>query len=63
LSIVQSKVLTPNDFRSLAQLQERLLAFQTHYERSASPFRWTFTRKDLQALLAKIERKSLALAA
>jgi len=63
LSIVQRKVLTPNDFRSLAQLEERLLAFQTHYERSASPFRWTFTRKDLHALLAKLERKSLALAA
>ena len=45
LSIVQRKVLTPNDFRSLGQLQERLLAFQTHYEHSASPFRWAFTRK------------------
>jgi len=62
-SIVQRKVLTPNDFDSLAQLQARLLAFQTHYERSAAPFQWTFTRKDLQALLAKIERKTLALAA
>jgi len=29
----------------LGQLQERLLAFQTHYEHSASPFRWAFTRK------------------
>jgi hypothetical protein len=63
LSIVQRKVLTPNDFDSLAQLQERLRAFQTHYERSASPFQWAFTRKDLQALLAKIGRKTLALAA
>ena len=63
LSIVQRKVLSPNDFRSLALLQERLLAFQTHYERSASPFRWTFTRKDLRALLARLERKSLAVAA
>jgi hypothetical protein len=62
-SIVQRKVLTPNDFCSLAELQQRLLAFQTHYERSASPFRWTFTRKNLQALLAKIDRKPLALAA
>jgi DDE superfamily endonuclease len=62
-SIVQRKVLTPNDFDSLAQLQERLLAFQAHYEHSASPFQWTFTRKDLQALLDKIERKTLALAA
>jgi transposase len=63
LSIVQRKVLTPNYFDSLTQLQERLLAFQPHYERSASPFQWTFTRKDLQALLAKIKRKTLALAA
>lgn len=63
LSIVQRKVLTPNDFDTLAQLRQRLLAFQPHYERSASPFQWTFTRKDLQALLAKIERKTLALAA
>ena len=31
-SIVQRKVLTPNDFSSLAELQQRLLAFQTHYE-------------------------------
>jgi hypothetical protein len=62
-SIVQRKVLTPNDFRSLAELQQRLLAFQTHYERSASPFQWTFTRKNLQALLTKIDRKPLELAA
>jgi DDE superfamily endonuclease len=62
-SIVQRKVLTPNDFSSLPELQQRLLAFQPHYERTASPFQWTFTRKNLHALLAKIARKSLALAA
>jgi len=32
-SIVQRKVLTPNDFSSLAELEQRLLAFQHHYER------------------------------
>jgi DDE superfamily endonuclease len=62
-SIVQRKVLTPNDFSSLAELEQRLLAFQHHYEQTASPFQWTFTRSDLQALLAKIGRKSLAPAA
>jgi hypothetical protein len=62
-SIVQRKVLTPNDFSPLAELQQRLLAFQTYSERSASPFQWTFTRKNLRALLAKIDRKPLALAA
>ena len=62
-SIVQRKVLTPNDFSSLAELEHRLLAFQVHYERTASPFKWTFTRSDLQKLLAKIHAKRLAPAA
>ena len=62
-SILQRKVLTPNDFSSLAQLEQRLLAFQCHYERTASPFQWTFTRRDLYTLLAKIDAKRLATAA
>jgi hypothetical protein len=53
-SIVQRKVLTPNDFPSLAAVEERLLAFQTHYEAIAQPFEWTFTRRNLAALLNKI---------
>ena len=62
-SIVQRKVLTPNDFKSLDELEQRLLAFQQRYEETASPFQWTFTRKDLTTLLAKIENKRLASAA
>ena len=62
-SIVQRKVLTPNDFQSLNELEQRLLAFQRRYEETASPFQWTFTRKDLATLLAKIEKKRLAPAA
>lgn len=53
-SIVQRKVLTPNDFPSLAAVQQRLLAFQTHYETIARPFQWKFTRRDLATLLNKI---------
>ena len=53
----------PNDFSSLAELDQRLLAFQSHYERTATPFKWTFTRNDLHALLAKIAAKRLAPAA
>jgi hypothetical protein len=53
-SIVQRKVLTPNDFTSLADLERRLLAFQRHYEAVARPFEWTFTRRDLARLLAKL---------
>ncbi len=54
-SIVQRKLLTPNDFQSLLDLEHRLLAFQTHYEQTAQPFQWKFDRTDLHRLLAKLE--------
>jgi hypothetical protein len=53
-SVVQRKVLTPNDFRSLAELEDRLLRFQEHYEAAARPFQWKFTRRDLDKLLSKL---------
>jgi hypothetical protein len=56
-------VLTPNDFLSLAQLEQRLLDFQKHYQQTASPFQGTFTRKDLNALLAKLSTKAITAAA
>lgn len=54
-SVVQRKVLTPNDFDSLAEGQDRLLRFQERYEQAARPFQWKFTRRDLQQLLAKLQ--------
>jgi hypothetical protein len=56
-SIIQRKVLTPNDFRSLAEVEDRLLRFQERYEQAATPFQWTFTRADLVKLLAKLADK------
>jgi hypothetical protein len=53
-SIVQRKALTPNDFASLDALSERLLAFGDYYRQIARPFEWTFTRHDLDQLLARI---------
>jgi DDE superfamily endonuclease len=53
-SIVQRKALTPNDFRSLDALTDRLLTFGEHYRHIARPFDWTFTRTDLDRVLAKI---------
>ena len=53
-SIVQRKVLTPNDFTSLTALEKRLLDFQLHYQAVAKPFQWRFTRRDLEALLDKL---------
>jgi hypothetical protein len=54
-SIVQRKALTPNDFDSLDALAERLLGFSDHYRQIAQPFEWTFTRTDLDRLLARID--------
>ncbi len=57
-SVVQRKVLTPNDFASLQEVADRLLAFQELYERIAKPFEWKFTRADLHELLSKLSQKS-----
>jgi len=62
-SIVQRKVLTPNDFASLATVRDRLLRFQVHYATVAEPFQWTFTRRDLAVLMAKLGRESRHVAA
>jgi hypothetical protein len=53
-SILQRKALTPNDFASLAALEERILGFQRYYESIAKPFEWKFTKQDLRRLLANI---------
>jgi hypothetical protein len=61
-SVVQRKVLTPNDFVSLSAVAQRLLTFQNHYEQIARPFEWKFSRANLQELIAK-SKNPLALAA
>ena len=53
-SVVQRKLLTPSDFANCADLERGLLAFQARYQRAAKPFKWTFTRRDLHALLTKL---------
>jgi hypothetical protein len=54
-SIVQRKVLTPNDFPNLNAVAERLLDFQYYWESTAQPFQWKFTRQDLDQLLIKLQ--------
>jgi hypothetical protein len=62
-SVIQRKVLTPNDFRSLAEVEDRLLGFQDRYEQAAKPFEWAFTRTDLHKLLARLDQEPLRPAA
>jgi transposase len=54
-SVVQRKVLTPNDFPDLAEVERRLLGFQRRYQQTAVPFDWRFTRADLAKLLRRLD--------
>lgn len=56
-SVLQRKVLTPNDFADLAEVEARVLAFERRYEHSAIPFEWKFTRDDLAKLMRRLEDK------
>jgi len=53
-SIIQRKVLTPNDFKSLDEVAHALWQFERHFETIGRPFRWKFTRSDLNELLTKL---------
>ncbi len=53
-SVVQRKLLTPDDIPNLSALAERLAAFETRYNAAAQPFGWRFNRKDLDQLLDRI---------
>lgn len=53
-SIVQRKVLTPNDFPGLEAIAQSLASFERYFESIAHPFEWKFTRADLNALIARM---------
>jgi len=53
-SVVQRKVVSPNDFFDLADIEARLAGFEQRYNAVAQPFAWKFTRYDLNKLLARI---------
>ena len=55
-SVIQKKVVTPNDFDSLEQLSATLLGFVDRYNRTARPFSWKFTASDLHDLMARVSR-------
>lgn len=55
-SVIQKKAVSPNDFASLAQLSQTLLAFVNRYNQTAKPFNWKFTAADLTDLLHRIGR-------
>jgi transposase len=61
-SIIQRKVLTPNDFTDLEAIRLRLAFYEELSNQSPTPFRWKFDRTQLTTLLSKIEARHMALA-
>jgi DDE superfamily endonuclease len=61
-SIIQRKVLTPNDFASLEEVEQRFLLYEELSNREPRPFDWKFDRTKLQALLERLEAKRSLLA-
>jgi hypothetical protein len=56
-SIIQRKVLTPNDFASLEEVEQRLRLYEELSNREPRPFQWKFDRTALKTFLTKLEAK------
>ena len=59
-SIIQRKVLSPNDFTDLDLVEQRLRDFELRYTAAARPFKWKFTTSDLTDLLDRLDRHQTA---
>jgi transposase len=53
-SVIQRKVISPNDFATLQQLSGTLHAFISRYNKTARPFNWKYTAANLTDLLRRI---------
>lgn len=51
-SILQRKLLQPNDFKDLAVLEKTILAFIAHYNQFAKPIHWSYTIEKLEQKLS-----------
>jgi DDE superfamily endonuclease len=54
-SVIQRKLLTPDDVDDLATLAERIEAFEQRYNTAATPFDWRFNTDDLHRLLQRLK--------
>jgi hypothetical protein len=59
-SLVQRKVLTPNDFADLAEVELRLRLYEELTNRQPKPFDWKFTKSDLYDLLQRLAAREQA---
>jgi DDE superfamily endonuclease len=56
-SIMQRKVLTPNDFSALAAVKERLENFEQLHNAHPRPFHWKFDREQLNDFMARLNKR------
>lgn len=56
-SIIQRKGLTPNDCRSLVEVAERLAHFAQLHNAHPHPFHWRFDREQLNAFMARLNKR------
>ena len=61
-SMLQRKVLTPNDSANLQELELRIRLYEELTNREPRPFDWKFNRTALQTFLTKLEAKRAPLA-
>ena len=54
-SLVQRKVLSPNAFASLAEVEQRLHVYEELANRQPHPFAWKFTRAKLLEFLERLQ--------
>jgi DDE superfamily endonuclease len=59
-SLVQRKVLTPNDFASLDEVEQRIRLYESLTNGAPRPFQWKFDREKLAAFLDRLEERRRA---
>ncbi len=59
-SMVQRKVLTPNDFASLREVETRLRLYEELTNQKPQPFHWKFDRQKLAAFLQRVQARQAA---
>lgn len=59
-SIIQRKVLTPNDFASLEEVEQRLCLYEELSNHQPRPFNWKFDRTKLEEFLQRLEARRAA---
>jgi hypothetical protein len=56
-SIIQRKLLSPNEFTDTDAIIERLAAFASRYNHTAVPFQWKFSTTNLNDLLNRLDQR------